>query len=140
MKLCVYNVCYDVTLVFSCFFIPSANIVSFEFPTRHFSRKCKCNNLWLDNLNLDRSQNCKIVVLLIEAIQTISSLFIFFIFFIFFFDEKISRAQKHVTPRSLCAREKLLSLLFSISLFLFCQLISLVTCFCAREIFSSKSK
>ena len=26
-------------------------------------------------------------------------------FFVFFFYEKISRAQKHVTPRSLCARE-----------------------------------
>ena len=38
----------------------------------------------------------------------------------FFFYEKISRAQKHVTPRSLCAREKLLPLLFSVGLFLFC--------------------
>ena len=54
-----------------------------------------------------------VVVLLIEAIQTISSLFIFF-------DEKILRAQKHVMPTSLCMREKLLSLLFSVSLFLFC--------------------
>ena len=27
----------------------------------------------------------------------------------FFLKEKVSRAQKHVTPRSLCAREKLLS-------------------------------
>ena len=54
------------------------------------------------------------VVLLIEAIRTIASLFFFF------FDEKISRVQKHVTPRSLCGCEKLLSLLFSVSLFLFC--------------------
>ena len=57
------------------------------------------------------------VVLLIEAIRTISSLFFFFFFF---FDEKISGVQKHVTPRSLCGCEKLLSLLFSVSLFLFC--------------------
>ena len=49
------------------------------------------------------------VVLYIEVIKTVSSL-----------DEKISRAQKHVTLRSLCAREKLLPLLFSDSLFLFC--------------------
>ena len=33
------------------------------------------------------------------------------------------RAQEHVTPRSLSAREKLLSLLFNVTLFLFCQLI-----------------
>ena len=38
--------------------------------------------------------------------------------YFFFFDEKILQAQKHVTPRSLCVREKLLSLLFSVSLFL----------------------
>ena len=53
-----------------------------------------------------------LVVLYIDVIKTISSVFIFF-------DEKISRAQKHVTPRSLCAHEKLLPLLFSVSLFLF---------------------
>ena len=54
-----------------------------------------------------------LVVLYIDVIKTISSVFIFF-------DEKISQAQKHVTPRSLGAREKLLPLLFSVSLFLFC--------------------
>ena len=48
------------------------------------------------------------IVLYIEVIKTISSLFIIL-------DEKISRAQKRVTPRSLCAPEKLLPLLFSVS-------------------------
>ena len=35
--------------------------------------------------------------------------------FFFFFNEKISRAQTHVTLSSLCAREKLLPLLFNVS-------------------------
>ena len=75
-----------------------------------------------------------VVVQYNEVIKTISSLFIFF-------DEKISRAQKHVTPRSLCAREKLLPLLFSVSLFLFCQLIFACDVFlCARNIFVKKKK
>ena len=39
---------------------------------------------------------------------------------VYFFYEKISCAQKPVTPRSLRMREKLLPLLFSVSLFLFC--------------------
>ena len=51
------------------------------------------------------------------VIVTISSLFIYL--FIYLFDENILRALKHVTPRSLCAREKLLSLLFSVRLFSF---------------------
>ena len=42
---------------------------------------------------------------------------------VYFFNKKISHAQKHVTPRSLYACEKLLSLLFSVILFLFCWLI-----------------
>ena len=62
-------------------------------------------------------------------------------FFYFFFDEKISLAQKHVTPRSLCARKKLLPLLFSISLFLFCYLIFACDVFlCARNLFLKKNK
>ena len=69
---------------------------------------------WKPLSYLKLSQNA-LVVLQNGAIRTISSLFIYF-----FFDEKISRAQKHVTPRSLCARKKLLPLLFSVSLFLFC--------------------
>ena len=63
--------------------------------------------------------------------MAISSLFFFFFFF---FDKKISHA--HV--RSLCRHEKLLPLLFSVSLFLFFSWFLLVTCFCAREIFLSK--
>ena len=38
----------------------------------------------------------------------------------FFFEETISHGQKHVTPRSLSTREKLLPLMFSVRLFLFC--------------------
>ena len=60
-----------------------------------------------------------LVVLYNEVIKRTSSLFIFF----FFFEEKILRPQQHVTPRSLCACKKLLSLLFCVSLFLFCLLI-----------------
>ena len=60
--------------------------------------------------------------------------------FFFLFDEKILGAQKHVTPRSLCELEKLLTLLFSVSLFFFVSWFLLVTCFCAREIFLSKKK
>ena len=61
--------------------------------------------------------------------------------FFFFFEEKISRAQKHVAPRSLCAREKLLPSLFSVSLFLFCYLIFASDVFlCARNFFIKKNK
>ena len=61
------------------------------------------------------------VILLNGAIKTILSLFIFF------FGEKVSRAQKvqkrktndFYPLKSLCVREKLLPLLFSVNLFLF---------------------
>ena len=65
--------------------------------------------------------------------------FIFIYLFIYFFDEKISRTQKHVTPRSSCTRENLLPLLFSASLFLFCLLIYARDVFlCAQNLFVRK--
>ena len=60
---------------------------------------------------------------------------------LFFFDEKILCSQKYITLRSFCAREKLLPLLFSVSLFLFCQLIFDCEVFlCARNLFVKKKK
>ena len=56
------------------------------------------------------------IMRLSRQFQACSFLFVCLVFF----DEKILRAQKHVTLRSLRAREKLLSLLFSVRLFLFC--------------------
>ena len=47
----------------------------------------------------------------------------------FSLEEKISRAQKHVTPRSLWVREKLLSLLFSVAYFV------LLADFCLWHVF-----
>ena len=67
-----------------------------------------------------------------EVIKSISSLFISF-------EEKISLAQKHVTLKSLCALEKLLPLLFSVSLFLFCYFIFACDVFlCTRNLVLKK--
>ena len=60
---------------------------------------------------------------------------------IYFFQRKdFAPTKTHVTPRSLCTREKLLSLLFSVSSFLLCQLIFTGKSFCVREKFSLKKK
>ena len=45
------------------------------------------------------------IVLLIEGTQTISSLFILFIY-LFIFEEKILRAQKHVTSENQLTKQK----------------------------------
>ena len=60
---------------------------------------------------------------------------------VYFFYEKVLNAQKppkakQTNPlKNFCAREKLLSFLFSVFLILFCWLMFACECFCAREIF-----
>ena len=65
-----------------------------------------------------------------------------FIYFLrkYFARTKRTKAQNKTTFTLLevCAREKLLSLLFSVCLILFCWLMFACECFYAREIFSEK--